>query len=131
MNTLINELTTRLNSEQDSITAQLAALEADYKSKRGELVAQLVPITAMLRAAKGAPVPASNGHGAGIRRGTMSEAGRESIRRALAARRERLAALATANPAESPAASSEEAEERSVTTENATGKKAAGKKAVK
>jgi hypothetical protein len=127
-NTLATVITT-ITAEHTALTNQLTSLDEKYKAERLEIVSQLAPLAKALEALTGAKKEKPAGSD-GKTRKPMSAEGRENIRKALEARKARLAGEL---PAETPAVPSQvtETESEPVDAPAAPAKAAKAKKGVK
>lgn len=116
-NTAITVAITAISTEHTTLTGQLTTLDEKYKAERLEIVSQLTPLAKALEAltGKGKERPAGS-NGEKTRR-PMSQEGKDNIRKALEARKLRLAGE---TPSETPSLPSQGAEEQSEPKSEAT-----------
>lgn len=111
---LIENFTNELNQRAEALAAQLKTMDEEHASKRSGLVTEIASVQNALARLTG-KAPQKEGS-TGSRKFVMSEVGKENIRKALLARRERLAAEKAGTPAAgAPAPSAATSEQEPVT----------------
>lgn len=106
---IIETTVAALTAEQTNLNTQLAELDAKHKAERDVILVHLTPLVKAIAALTGKFVASTSG----TTRKPMSEEGKANIRKALEARKERLAALGAGTPTTNVAAPSAGSEEES------------------